>query len=104
MVGRLVCGLVSLTLLVACGGAPMAPAEPMEDMTPEEATNAERVALARCGEVMASGYCGVRFGMTAAEARAVFPVALAGDEGAPGAQAWLRRSTMWRIVVEFRGG
>ena len=72
----LVTGLVSLALLAACGGEAVAPSEPVEDMSPEEAADAERAALARCGEVTLAGYCGVRFGMTAAEARQAFPVKL----------------------------
>jgi hypothetical protein len=80
MAGRLIFGLVSLALLGACGGEPAVPSEPVEDMTPEEAADAERTALARCGEVTAQGYCGVRFGMTEAEAKQAFPVALEGYE------------------------
>jgi hypothetical protein len=80
MAGRLISGLVCLALFGACGAEPVAPAEPVEDLTPEEAADAERTALARCGEVTVQGYCGVRFGMTEAEARQAFPVALEGYE------------------------
>jgi hypothetical protein len=76
MARLLVSGLVSLTLLAACGGETVVSSEPIEDMSPVEAADAERTALARCGEVTVTGYCGVRFGMTAAEARQAFPVAL----------------------------
>jgi hypothetical protein len=76
MARLLVSGLVSLALLGACGGEAVVPLEPVEDMSPEEAADAERTALARCGEVTVAGYCGVRFGMTEAEARQAFPVAL----------------------------
>ena len=79
MAGRLIFGLVGFALLGACGEAPK-PSEPLEDMTPEEAANAERTALARCGEVTVQGYCGVRFGMTVDEAKQAFPVALQGYE------------------------
>ena len=76
MARLLVSGLVSLALLAACGGETVVSSEPVEDMSPAEAADAERTALARCGEVTVTGYCGVRFGMTAAEARQAFPVAL----------------------------
>jgi len=76
MARLLVSCLVSLALLAACGGEAVVPSEPVEEMSPAEAAEAERTALARCGEVTVAGYCGVRFGMTAAEARQAFPVAL----------------------------
>ena len=69
-------GLVSLALLAACGGETIVSSEPVEEMSPEAAADAERTALARCGEVTREGYCGVRFGMTVAEVRQAFPVAL----------------------------
>ena len=72
----LLSGLVSLALLAACGGEAVVSSEPVEEMPPAEAADAERTALARCGEVTPEGYCGVRFGMTVAEARQAFPVSL----------------------------
>lgn len=83
MARRLVSGLMCLTLLAACGGEAAGPGEPVEEMTPEEAADAERTALARCGEVTAAGYCGVRFGMAEAEAVKAFPVALESYQGLP---------------------
>ena len=76
MVRFLLSGLVSLALLAACGGEAVVSSEPVEEMPPAEAADAERTALARCGEVTPEGYCSVRFGMTVAEARQVFPVSL----------------------------
>ncbi len=80
MAGRLISGLVGLALLASCGGETVTPSEPVEELSPEAAADAERTALARCGEVTAAGYCGVRFGMTEAEAKQAFPVALEGYE------------------------
>jgi hypothetical protein len=83
-------GILALGLLAAaCGGANTpAPAMPEDEyalLTPDEANDAERDALARCGDVSAEGYCGVRFGMPAEEARKVFPVEFAGSEVRAGA-------------------
>jgi hypothetical protein len=87
MARLLVSGLVSLALLAACGGEAVVPSEPVEEMSPAEAADAERTALARCGEVTVTGYCGVRFGMTEAEAKQAFPVALESYEAPTEEQA-----------------
>jgi hypothetical protein len=87
MARQLVSGLVSLALLAACGGEAVVQSEPVEEMSPAEAADAERTALARCGEVTVSGYCGVNFGMTVAEARQAFPVSLESYASAAGGAA-----------------
>lgn len=87
MNGRGITGLVFAALwLAGCGGSAPAPSEAeMANMTPDEAVEAERAALARCGEVSAQGYCGVKFGQPVAEAEKIFPVKLEGVEMAAGA-------------------
>ena len=73
-------------LLAGCGGNP-APADAVDtsSFTPDEAANAERDALSRCGHVGAEGYCGMKFGMPVAEAEKLFPVKLEGVEVVTGA-------------------
>lgn len=80
-------GLVFAVLwLAGCGGSAPAPTEAdIANMTPDEAAKAERTALARCGEVSAGGYCGVKFGQPVAEAEKAFPVKFEGVEMAAGA-------------------
>ncbi len=85
---RLATSLSIAVTLVACSPAP-APAgihENTASVEPApldpEAPAAEQAALAACGPVTASGYCGVIFGMTPEEAGAKFPVGLEGYDGA----------------------
>jgi len=80
--------LVFAVLLIGgCSGPAPGPADAIDtsNFTPDEAEAAERAALSRCGEVTVEGYCGVRFGMPAAEAMKVFPVKLEGYEALAGA-------------------
>lgn len=78
-------GLLLVLAVSACGGPAPAPEGVHENTTSVEpepldpgAPAAEQAALASCGAVAADGYCGVTFGMTPAQARAKFPVALDG--------------------------
>jgi len=88
MMGRGITALVVLLSLGGCGGPAPAPAEAVDtsNFTPDEADDAERAALSRCGEVTTTGYCGVKFGMPVAEAMKVFPVKLEGYEALAGAE------------------
>lgn len=87
MRGLDITGLVFAALLMAgCGGPAPTPSEAdIANMTPDEAVEAERTALSRCGEVTVEGYCGVKFGQAVADAEKAFPVKLEGVEMAPGA-------------------
>lgn len=87
MIGRGITALVIFLLLAGCSGPAPAPAEAVDtsNFTPDEAADAERLALSRCGEVTREGYCGVKFGMPVAEAMKVFPVKLEGYETLAGA-------------------
>ena len=88
MSGRGIAVLVFATLLSAgCGGPAPAPAEAVDtsNFTPDEAAEAERTALSRCGVVTVEGYCGIKFGMPVAEAMKTFPVKLEGYETLAGA-------------------
>ncbi len=62
---RLIGALLALGLAAACGGRRDGPAE-----DPREAREA---ALRTCGSLSARAYCGVRFGMTAEDAKSAFP-------------------------------
>lgn len=67
--------------LAACGESPApAPAEEPRAVEPApldpNAPAAEAAALSACAPASATGYCGVTWGMTPAEARAKFPVKL----------------------------
>ncbi len=72
--------VLAALLPVACGGPAPEPADAVDtsNFTAEEAADAERAALSRCGEVTKDGYCGIRFGMPVAEAMKAFPVKLEG--------------------------
>jgi len=80
-----------LFFVASCGGEPAAPAGadmPSASVAPEpydpDAAANEEAALAPCGVVTAQGYCGVAFGMSAADAAANFPVKLESYDGADG--------------------
>ncbi len=88
MIRKGITGVVFAVLLIGgCSRPAPGPADAVDtsNFTPDEAEDAERAALSRCGEVTVEGYCGVRFGMPAAEAMKVFPVKLEGYEALAGA-------------------
>jgi len=88
MIRKGITGVVFAVLLIGgCSRPAPGPADAVDtsNFTPDEAEDAERAALSRCGEVTVEGYCGVRFGMPAAEAMKVFSVKLEGYEALAGA-------------------
>lgn len=105
MSGRGITALVIFLLLGGCGGSAPAPAEAVDtsNFTPDEAADAERAALARCGEVTREGYCGVKFGMPMAEAMKAFPVKLEGYDALPGTEPGGDTCTELFAVQPVRG-
>lgn len=99
-------GLVFAALLsVGCSGPAPEPADAVDtsNFTPDEAAQAERVALSRCGEVTREGYCGIRFGMPVAEAMKAFPVKLEGYEALAGSTQQPDACTELFAVQPVRG-
>ncbi len=106
MSGRATTASVLAALLIGgCSGPAPGPAEAIDtsSFTPEEAADAERAALSRCGAVTAAGYCGVMFGMPVAEAMKAFPVKLEGYEVFGGTEHKLDVCTEIFAVSPVRG-